>query len=158
MAAENVQPHEHGRAVSLQLERELATLMRLLEAVQRRRLYVLERAHYLILSLLQREGPLSVGETAKRLLLDDSTATRQIAAMEALGLVGKESHPGDARSTVVRATEEGMSRTDEMRVARLDRVDQLFADWSAEERTSCGQVLEHLNASLFESLSRKSGK
>lgn len=158
MAADHEQADQHAQAVPLQLEQELATLMRLLEAVQRRRIYVLERAHYLILSLLQRDGPLSVGETAKRLLLDDSTATRQIAAMEALRLVGKQSHPEDARSTVVRATEEGISKTEEMRAARLERVETLFDGWSKEERATCGHVLEHLNRSLFESLSRKSGE
>lgn len=64
----------------LDLEYELTTLVRALEALNRRRNYPLERSHYLLLLQLS-AGPLSIGEIAERLLLDNSTVTRQINAM-----------------------------------------------------------------------------
>jgi DNA-binding MarR family transcriptional regulator len=131
-----------------ELEEELAMLVRALEAIARRRTYRLERAHYLLIRLIMREGPQSIGQAARRLFLDDSTATRQIAAMERLRLVRKVSNPADARSAVVHVTALGIRRAEAMRAERLRRLDHLFESWKIGERLKAAGVLRRLNASL----------
>ena len=130
------------------LEGELAVLARALEAVTRRRTYRLERAHYLLIRLVMEEGPQSVGQAARRLFLDGSTVTRQVAAMERLGLARKTSDPADARSAVVHVTPLGVRRAEAMRAERLRRLDRLFAGWPPAERRTAASVLRRLNESL----------
>jgi DNA-binding MarR family transcriptional regulator len=130
------------------LEGELAVLARALEAVTRRRTYRLERAHYLLIRLVMEEGPQSVGRAARRLFLDGSTVTRQVAAMERLGLARKTSDPADARSAVVHVTPLGVRRAEAMRAERLRRLDRLFAGWPPAERRTAARILRRLNESL----------
>jgi DNA-binding MarR family transcriptional regulator len=109
------------------LEGELAMVARALEAVTRRRTYRLERAHYLLIRLVMEDGPQSVGRAARRLFLDGSTVTRQVAAMERLGLARKTSDPADARSAVVHVTPLGVRRAEAMRAERLRRLNESLA-------------------------------
>jgi DNA-binding MarR family transcriptional regulator len=135
------------------LEWELALLVRALEAVQRKRRYPLDRAHYLLLGLIEREGPQSVAGLAAHLLLDGSTVTRQIATMEAEGLVEREPHPQDGRSALIRATPHGRREAAKTRDIRLTRVGALFGDWDRKERASLAGLLAKLNVSLAAALS-----
>ncbi len=132
------------------LEAELALLVRGLEAVQRRRVYPLERAHYLLIRLIEEEGPKAIGEIARHLLLDASTVTRQVSAMADAGLVHKELNPSDARSALIHVTEAGLEKAAKMRLERFARLERLFNDWSEEDRSECAAVIARLNKSLRE--------
>lgn len=134
------------------LERELAFLVRRLEAVQRHRSYPLKRAHYLLLLILERDGPQTAGHVAEELDLDASTVARQIAVMTDQGLVAKQADPSDARSGRLHATDRGLTRMAAMRTARLQRVDRLFADWPEDERRRLAMLLDRLNQSLAATL------
>jgi DNA-binding MarR family transcriptional regulator len=87
------------------VEYELMFLNRALEALQRKRSYPLERAEFLILRTLSEGGAATVGGLAKALLLDDSTMTRQVAALEGKGLVKRTPNPADRRAGMLAATE-----------------------------------------------------
>lgn len=143
-----------GGAGMEQLESELAMLVRCLEAVQRRRSYPLERASYLLIGLVEREGPQSVGEIAHRLLLDASTVTRQVSVLADAGLVRKQANPADARSALVHATDHGLQKVCEMRKARFKRLELLFDGWSDSDREECGRMISRLNRSLVTAVSR----
>ncbi|TPW28698.1 MarR family winged helix-turn-helix transcriptional regulator [Pararhizobium mangrovi] len=132
------------------LEETLAFLVRGLEAAQRMRTYPMERAHYLLIRLIEREGPQTVVAAAQHLLLDGSTVTRQVAVMERRGLVEKTSHPGDARATVLTVTPAGFAAARRMREERLKRIENLFRDWPADDRANADAVLKRLNRSLAE--------
>lgn len=141
-----------GEGALADLEEALAFLVRGLEAVQRRRTYPLERAHYLLIGLIEREGPQTIGAAARRLLLDDSTVTRQVAVMARHGLIRKAPKPGDARSSVLEVTAKGRAEAEAMREARLKRLARLFRGWSEEERQEGARVLARLNLSLIDIL------
>jgi len=143
-------PEEQNDPAIAELEEALAFLVRGLEAVQRRRTYPLERAHYLLIRLIEEEGAQSIGAAARRLLLDDSTVTRQVAAMVRDGLIAKSTNPDDARSALLEVTDEGRERAEAMRRERLLRLTRLFRGWSTEERSEGARVLKHLNRSLTE--------
>ncbi len=141
-----------GQEAIAGFEAEITMLARALEAVQRRRAYPLERAAYLLIGLIEAEGPQPVGEIARRLLLDGSTVTRQVAAMEKAGLVKKAAHPADGRSALVEATSLGRERAGAMRRARLQRLERMFAAWPAGERREAARVLARINLALRNSL------
>ncbi len=130
------------------LETEMAFLVRWLEALRRRRDYPLERAPYLVLRLLERDGAQAVGVLADRLGLDGSTVTRQVTTMETAKLVVKRSHPSDARQTLIEITPAGAQLAQEMRALRSRRLGQLFADWSEQDRREFARLVAHLNRSI----------
>ena len=134
------------------LEAEITMLARTLEAVQRRRAYPLERAAYLLIGLIEAEGPQPIGEIARRLLLDGSTVTRQVAAMEKAGLLTKAANPADARSALVDVTPLGRDKAATMRRARHERLQRIFAAWPDDERREAARVLARINLALRTSL------
>jgi DNA-binding MarR family transcriptional regulator len=136
------------------LEQELAQLVRALEAAQRKRVYPLDRAQYLLLGLLEREGPQPAVSLARQLLLDDSTVTRQVAAMEAEGLIDRSPSPQDGRSMLVRATRHGLRMAAQMRKMRLGRIKLLFDGWTEAERSRLATLLAKLNQSFRQALSQ----
>lgn len=138
------------------LEQELATLARLLEAMNRRRAYPLERSHYLLLLQL-RDGPRRVGELSKVLALDTTTVTRQLAAMEGQGFVSRRPDPEDRRSTLFQQTLEGAACAARMQTARKDGVSRLVTGWRPDEVAHFVDDLDRLNRSLYRRLEEGSG-
>ena len=134
------------------LEQELAYLARALEAIQRKRRYPLDRALYLLLRLLGREGPQPVAAIAEALLLDASTVTRQVDALAGQGLVERIRNPGDRRSILVEVTEAGREMAATMRDMRLGRIALLFGEWDIEARGEFAEGLARLNATLRRSI------
>ena len=130
------------------IEHQLVMLARWLEAAQRKQGYPMDRASYLLLLRLERDGPQRVAALASSLGLDGSTVTRQLAALDSRGWVQRSTDPLDARVTVVEATSAGLIAVDELRGFRQARVDALFGDWSAAEQAELGRVLGHLNEVL----------
>ncbi|HKJ94904.1 MAG TPA: MarR family transcriptional regulator [Gammaproteobacteria bacterium] len=108
----------------------------------------LERAHYLMLLLLMKDGPQSVGRLAERLRLDASTVTRQVTVMLERGLVEKQPNPEDRRGGVVCATARGRQEALEMRRQRGQRLATLFSDWPDARRQALAEALGELNQSL----------
>jgi DNA-binding MarR family transcriptional regulator len=130
------------------IEHQLVMLARWLEAAQRKQSYPMDRASYLLLLRLERDGPQRVAALAASLGLDGSTVTRQLAALDTRGWVQRSTDPLDARVTVVEATRSGLTAVAGLRRLRQGRVDALFGDWSAAEQAELGRVLGHLNEVL----------
>lgn len=135
----------------LDLEYELTTLVRALEALKRRRNYPLERSHYLLLLQLS-AGPLSIGEIAERLLLDNSTVTRQINAMLKKELLKKIPNPNDGRSSLVSSTRQGKTLAKEMHELRLTRLDTALKQWTDSEKQALADLTHRLTHDLANSL------
>jgi len=146
------QDHAAAESTAETIEREIGELARVLEAMQRRRNYPLDRAQYLLLRVLEARGPTPTTTLADLLLLDDSTVTRQIATMEDAELVAREPNPNDRRSSLIHATRHGLTVMRKMRRMRLERIDRLVADWSGAERDSLAALLTKLNGTLKRSL------
>jgi DNA-binding MarR family transcriptional regulator len=142
---------EQAAEVTERLEQAFAFLARALEAIGRKRAYPLERAHYLLLLRL-RQGPASVSALAASLALDDSTVTRQVAAMLRLGLVRKLVNPDDGRSALIEPTADGAARAEAMRAVRLERIEALFADWRESDRALLAELLGRVNSQLARTL------
>jgi len=144
---------DEGRSPAAAVERELMYLARTLDAVQRKRAYPLERSEFIILRILSEDGAQGVGKLAKRLLLDDSTMTRQIAGLEQKGLVARTADPSDRRVGLTGATDAGAAAMEEMLAIRVARVETYLADWRPAERQTFARLLARLNAALADSVS-----
>ncbi|MGB7755753.1 MAG: MarR family transcriptional regulator [Salinisphaera sp.] len=134
------------------LEYELAFLVRRMEALRRRFHYGLERAHYLLLILLERNDRQSVGALADQVNLDASTVTRQVAAMKNAGWVEKHNNPDDRRGGFVTITEAGRDAAAEVRGRRLERVEEGFKNWSEEDRREFARLTARYNDQLRDML------
>ena len=73
------------------------------------------------IDLLQRDGPLSAGELAKRAGLAPASVTALIDRLEAKGYARRVPHPSDRRSVLVEIDDERV----------LAALGPLFADWFA---------------------------
>ncbi|MCY0903164.1 MAG: MarR family transcriptional regulator, partial [Firmicutes bacterium] len=81
------------------IAKEMSVLGRLLTAkVSDAVIASLDRSAYLLLAELDEAEALSVSVLADSLFLDISTASRQVAALEAKGLVARITDPEDGRA------------------------------------------------------------
>ncbi|MDJ0931109.1 MarR family transcriptional regulator [Breoghania sp.] len=133
----------------LRLEPDLALLVRMLDGIYRRRDYPMERAHYLLMLRLL-DGPRTSGELASELVLDHSTVTRQIAAVEKNGYARRRANPADGRSALFEATEHGIAQCAAMRDVRLERLEHLLAKWSEEDRMRFADLTARFIEALLE--------
>ena len=134
------------------IETHIAMLMRLGEASRRstglKPHRALDRAAYVILRHLERDGPQNVSALAARLNLDGSTVTRQVTALERDGLVERQRDPNDGRGTVIEPTGRGIAQVDAVRQARRVLYDKVLHDWSPEQRADLARTLERLTLSI----------
>lgn len=108
----------------------------------------MDRAAYLLLNRLDREGPMGVKALAAGMGIDSSTVTRQVAPLVDTGLVKRTSHPEDGRAVVLQLSPRGQARLDEVRASRRELMSQVTDGWSEEERDTFCALLTRFNASL----------
>ncbi len=89
-------------------------------------------------------GVLTIAELADRTLVPHSTLSRQVAAMERLGLVRREPAEDDARAVRVVLTPHGRARYREVLPLALEEAEAGFAPLSRAERTVLSRLLSRL--------------
>ncbi len=108
----------------------------------------MDRAAYLLLNRLDKEGPMGVKALAASMGIDSSTVTRQVAPLVDTGLVKRTSHPEDGRAVVLQLSPRGLSRLDEVRSSRRQLMAELTQEWSPEERDAFCALLTRFNVAL----------
>ncbi|SFF71158.1 DNA-binding transcriptional regulator, MarR family [Actinacidiphila alni] len=134
------------------IEHQAAVLVRNFELLYRRTDIHddLDRAEYLLLRTLAESGPQDINSLAAALGLDPSTAGRQVAALQGLGLVARSPAPTDRRRSIITPTGEGLRRMEEVRVRRAESLAGLLEGWSEEERHTLGVMFTKYNRSVAE--------
>lgn len=121
------------------------------------------------LEALGAEGPMRLGELGRRLGIAPSTLTRNLARLEASGLVVREADPGDARSSrvgltapgrrsalAVAAQEDDFAREvleripEPRRAAVVESLGDLLAAVRAATEECCPGAFDHLMAGVGE--------
>jgi DNA-binding MarR family transcriptional regulator len=110
----------------------------------------MDRAAYLLLNRLDREGPMGVKALAEAMGIDSSTVTRQVAPLVDTGLVKRTSHPEDGRAVVLALSPRGRGRLDEVRDSRRRLMAQVTGGWTSQEREVFTELLARFNLSLSE--------
>ncbi|WP_189856368.1 MarR family winged helix-turn-helix transcriptional regulator [Streptomyces poonensis] len=108
----------------------------------------MDRAAYLLLNRLDKEGPMGVKALAASMGIDSSTVTRQVAPLVDTGLVKRTSHPEDGRAVVLQLSPRGVSRLDEVRDSRRQLMAELTRDWAPGEREMFCALLTRFNGAL----------
>lgn len=89
-------------------------------------------------------GPASVGELARDIGRDPSAASRQVARLERLGLVGRLEAGGDRRVSRVDLTDMGEEAARALAGARRRLLGRLTTGWPTEDRTRLAELLARL--------------
>jgi DNA-binding MarR family transcriptional regulator len=133
----------------LALERELTVLLRRARANQgemAREVHPdLEPAAYGLLVRLDEHGNQRATELACYIGVGKATMSRQLRALEELGLIAREPDPADGRAWLVTLTEEGRGRVGRVRDARRARYVRELAHWDRSEVAELARLLHQLN-------------
>jgi DNA-binding MarR family transcriptional regulator len=114
-------------------------------------------AGLIVLRTVQRYGPVAVSEVARRLEVDQSTASRQIRPLEEQGLVTRATDPTDRRSARLAVTPKGRRLLDRVRGVSLNDYAVAMGDWSDADRTTLADLLERLRVGLLQTRADESG-
>jgi DNA-binding MarR family transcriptional regulator len=134
-----------------QIEQQITVLLR---RVQRIHLSTttgdvnLERSAYGIMCKLADEGPQRLGALATAFGLDPSTITRQVQALEEIGLAARRTDPSDRRASILDLTDTGREVLDTTRTRRRSKLQRALSDWPESDLTDFGRLLKEFNASL----------
>ena len=124
---------------------QLVRLVRIIERVQAHYQAehpdAVDRATYLLLVHLAKDGARRAGALAEAVHSDPSTVSRQIAQLVRLGLVERVADPADGRASLLVATGEGRRVFDENRRMRNSRIAGLMADWTDDDRAAFARLL-----------------
>lgn len=134
----------------LALERELAVFLRRARAASgemSREVHPgLEAAAYGLLVCLDEWGGQRATDLAGYIGVGRATMSRQLRALEELGLVGREQDPADGRAYVIRLTDEGRERLRRVRNARRAEYVRRLDGWDRNEVAELARLLHHFNA------------
>ena len=141
---------------------QLVRLVRLIERVQAHYQAehpdAVDRATYLLLVHLAKDGARRAGALAEAVHSDPSTVSRQVAHLVQLGLVERIADPADGRATLLVATDEGRRVFDENRQLRNRRIAGLIAGWSDDDRHAFARLLTRFTDAFESHKSRSSGQ
>ena len=147
-------------SANTQIEQQMTVLLR---RVQRIHLSTsagevnLERSAYGIMAKLADEGPQRLGALASAFGLDPSTITRQVQALEELGLAERRTDPTDRRASILDLSTNGREVLERTRTQRRARLQQALSDWPEADLVDFGRLLKEFNASLDQLLEADGG-
>jgi DNA-binding MarR family transcriptional regulator len=101
----------------------------------------LERSAFILLSRIEAEGPMSIGQLAEAFALDLSTVNRQTAAMVRSGIAERIPDPDGGLARKLRITAEGQRRLTHDRQWSVNGLRRLLEHWAPDE---VGQLLHAL--------------
>jgi DNA-binding MarR family transcriptional regulator len=108
----------------------------------------MDRAAYLLLNRLEREGPVGVKALAQAMGIDSSTVTRQVAPLVEGELVERVPNPNDGRAVLLELSALGVRRLHEVRASRQALMRELLTNWPQEEREQFCALLTRFNMSM----------
>lgn len=107
-----------------------------------------DRSGIIILTTLERLGPMRMSDLAAEIGLDRSTISRQVAAVVRSGYVQKVGDAADARASQLQLTARGNAARRKLAEAWRQIVTELLDDWSAEEQAQLGRLLGKLASKM----------
>ncbi len=101
------------------------------------------------LRTIERHGPMAMSDVARRLRVDQSTATRQVRPLEDQGLVLRTTDPADRRIALVALTPDGVTLLARVTDVALHDYETAIGAWSATDRRQLGTLLDRLRRDLL---------
>ncbi|MEV6060011.1 MarR family winged helix-turn-helix transcriptional regulator [Nocardia asteroides] len=100
---------------------------------------------YSILDLVQERDGCQATDLAEQFLLDKSTVSRQVGALERLGYLTREVDPANRRNHILRATTAGRAVAREAERRRRQAFTERFADWTDADVAAMATYLVRYN-------------
>lgn len=133
----------------LDLERELTVFLRRARAksgeMAREVHPDLEPAAYGLLVRLEDAGPQRATDLAAYFGVGKATISRQLRALDTLGLITRTPDPADGRASVLKLTPEGRERFTRVRDARRAEYVRKLAAWDRGEIAELARLLHRFN-------------
>lgn len=134
-------------------EESLDVIQRELTAFARRARSAAARLHpelplvsYTLLSHIDEQRSCRATDLAAHYMLDKSTVSRQVGALEKLGLVERHADPDDHRIQVLHPTDAGTQALAATKASRRAAYRQRLGDWTAEDLAQFAQYLLRYNS------------
>ena len=101
-----------------------------------------------LIGRLVKDGPTRAKDLAEATCADQSTVSRQVAALVKAGLVERQADPDDGRASILVPTALGVARLEKHFAYRGRALEPLVADWSDSERREFVRLLRRFTANL----------
>ncbi len=103
---------------------------------------------FLLLNLLYDRGTVRASDLRTMLAVDQSTVSRQLAALAERGFIVRETDPDDRRASSVSVSETGRAAIASARTAWQETLGQMMGDWSPVDRDTLLTLLGRLSSNL----------
>jgi DNA-binding MarR family transcriptional regulator len=133
------------------LVRELYSLGAARREIGRHALAELGTQGFLALGIAFQHGPVRISEIARRLAVDLSVASRQVAALAEAGYVTRERDAEDGRAQVIAVTPTGRRVLRDSHRRMVDAFADVLADWSDAELEALTERLARFNKAFIDS-------
>ncbi len=142
---------DRERAVQ-QIEQELGVLVRRARRAIRERARdvhpELQASTYVMLGYVRDHGPLRPMAMCSAFDLDKGSVSRQVQQLLDLGLLDRTPDPDDGRATLIRLSEDGRRRMDDVATQRRKLLDERLGEWSGEDLADFAAELARYNETL----------
>jgi DNA-binding MarR family transcriptional regulator len=108
----------------------------------------LDRALFPLLTRIGLSRPIGVVELAGLVGRDHSTVSRQVAKLEALGLVERHGAKGDQRIRLLAPSAAGRKMLNQFSTARRKFLKERLGHWTDEERSTLLDLLKRFSATI----------
>jgi DNA-binding MarR family transcriptional regulator len=102
----------------------------------------------MLLSDLMKHGEARPSELAKRRLVDLSVISRQIAQLQAAGLITRRPAPEDGRASLISVSEKGRVELERWRTQWIAFFEKALAEWDEERIADLTTRLAEMNGGL----------
>ncbi|MCF2528310.1 MarR family winged helix-turn-helix transcriptional regulator [Yinghuangia soli] len=146
-----LQPDDPKSADTVAAQRQVQSAVeRLLRLQQSRRVHgelmnaaraQVSQPAVVLLSRLQADGGLTIGELARRTHMDMSLVSRELRKLEAEALVTRTTDANDGRVTRVGLTPKGRGIVRRLRNVRDRHIFEVLSSWSPEELVALGGLM-----------------
>ena len=102
------------------------------------------------LRLIVRHGPIAGTEVARRLGVDQSTASRQIRPLEDAGLIARTTDEADRRVAWLEATADGRAVLERIHGQRRQDAERVLGDWSSKDVSELARLLARFQQSMID--------
>lgn len=100
---------------------------------------------YHALEAMEEGGALSLNDLAARLILDKSTTSRVVDALERKGLAGRSPNPNDRRALLLSVTEKGLALLEEIKADVLAEEKALLSEFEPAMRREMTRLIARLS-------------
>jgi DNA-binding MarR family transcriptional regulator len=128
------------------IQRELTAFARRARATAARMHPELSLVSYTILAHLEEQQGCRATDLAAYYLLDKSTVSRQVAALERLGFIERRTDAADHRVQVLHLAPRGIEILAAAREQRREAFEERLAHWDAADMTRFAEYLVRYNA------------